>query len=251
MKRLLPAMLLLLPVAVPAQQGTIRYDRAVKYDFKMPENLPPAVKEQIGSAEVTPLVLLFDASESVMTAVRAAPVRGASDRVTAAAIRLKMGSVSRSDQERLLDTYVGLDAGTVAETRELMGRTFLIEGARPVYEWKLTGEESEFLGYKVQKATAVQDSTTIEAWFTPQIPVPGGPGLYGGLPGMILAVSVNDGHTTYAATEVSLDPLADGAIAAPSDGDRVSREEYEEIVAVKLKELEATRGRGRRDGKDR
>lgn len=251
MKKLLPALLILLPVGVPAQQGTIRYDRAVKYDFEIPEQMPQAMRDQIGSANVTSMVLHFKASEWVMKPVQAAAPQPASDRVSGLAIRLKLGSTSRSDQESLLDTYVNSEAGTVSETRELMGRTFLINGAQPSYAWKLTGEESEFLGYKVQKATAVQDSTTIEAWFTTQIPVSAGPGLYGGLPGMILAVSVNDGHTTYAATDVSLEALAGEAIVAPSAGDKVSREEYEQIVVEKLKELEATRGRGRRGGKDR
>lgn len=97
----------------------------------------------------------------------------------------------------------------------------------------------------VQKATAVQDSTTIEAWFTPEISVSAGPGLFGGLPGMILVVSVDDERLVYSATEINLDGLEDGMIKAPEDGHQVSRDEYEEIVAKKLKEVEARR-RGRR-----
>ena len=92
----------------------------------------------------------------------------------------------------------------------------------------------------MQKATAEHDSTTIEAWFTPEIPVSAGPGLYGGLPGLILVVSVNDGHTVYSATEVSLTAVEDGVVKPPDDGQEVSREEYEKIVAEKLAELEAT-----------
>jgi GLPGLI family protein len=156
-----------------------------------------------------------------------------------------MGSTSRSDQETLLKVYANNEDGTVAETREFMGRTFLISGTRPAYEWRLPGEQSQFLGYIVQKATAVHDSSVIEAWFTPEIPVSAGPGLFGGLPGMILSVSVDSGRTIYSAADVSLTSVDDAAIEAPEDGDEVSRDEYEQIVVEKLEELKM-RQRGRR-----
>jgi GLPGLI family protein len=127
-----------------------------------------------------------------------------------------------------------------------MSRTFLIQSTQPSFAWKLPGEQSEFLGYTVQKATAMQDSTVIEAWFTPEIPVSTGPGLYGGLPGLILVVSVDGGHETFSATEVSLGDLEEGAMTAPEDGQQVTREEYEAIVAEKLEEL-AMRRRSRGD----
>jgi GLPGLI family protein len=98
----------------------------------------------------------------------------------------------------------------------------------------------------VQKATAVLDSTVIEAWFTSEIPVSTGPGLFGGLPGLILVVSVDDGDETFSATEISLGDLEEGVITVPEDGQKVTREEYEEIVAEKLEEIEAMRA-SRRD----
>ena len=103
--------------------------------------------------------------------------------------------------------------------------------------------QAEFLGYAVQKATAVVDSSVIEAWFTPEIPVQGGPATFGGLPGMILVVSVNDGEVQYTATGVSLSAIAEGVIVRPTEGDEVTREEYEKIVAEKLEELRSTQRR--------
>ena len=163
-----------------------------------------------------------------------------------------MGSGSRSDNETLLETYVNHDDGTVAESRNFRGRTFLISGTQPTYAWRLAEEQSKFLGLMVQKATVVQDSTTIEAWFTPEIPVSAGPGVFGGLPGMILVVSVDDGHRVYTATAIHLDGLENDAIKAPEDGHEVSRDEYEQIVAEKLEEVAALRkSRERRDRRDR
>ena len=94
----------------------------------------------------------------------------------------------------------------------------------------------------VIKATAEQDSaTTVEAWFTPQIPVFGGPASYGGLPGMILVLSVNDGRVQYQATEVVLGELEDGLIAPPDEGDEVSQEDFEQLVKERLEEMARTR----------
>jgi hypothetical protein len=250
MNRPIALALLLVPAGAAAQQGTILYERAVKYEFEIPETLAENMKAMVPANSVTPMALHFSASAWILRPVAEpeAPVR-VSDRVSPAdlARRLKAGSTSRSDREALLETFVDPVAGTVVETRELLGRTFLIEGPRPTYAWKLTGEQSTFLGYAVQKATAVADSTTIEAWFTPEIPVPAGPGTFGGLPGMILVVSVNDGHTTYTATEVGPGDVEEGVLVPPEDGERVGREEYERIVEEKLEELRATRaGRIRR-----
>jgi GLPGLI family protein len=261
MKKLLTLLLLLLPAAASAQQqGVILFDRQVQYGFEVPERVKdnPQLKDMLEAmppAHFNSLLLLFNESASLMTPAPGpdeeevgAPM---SDRAVGLATRLKMGSSSRSDQEVLLESYVRYEDGVMAETRDFMTRKFLITGTQPVYEWKLTGEQSEFLGYAVQKATAVQDSSAVEAWFTPEIPVPAGPGPFGGLPGMILSVSVNDGQTLYSATEVKLDPVDAGAIKAPAEGDEVSPEEYEKIVDEKLEEIrmrQRRRGGGDRGG---
>ena len=57
------------------------------------------------------------------------------------------------------------------------------------------------------------------------------PALYGGLPGMILALSVNDGVTTYMATEVVLEAVEDGLIQVPEDGQATSPEVYRSYVS--------------------
>lgn len=250
MNRPIALALLLVPAGAGAQQGTILYERAVRYEFEIPETMPENMKAMVPATSVTMMALHFSEDAWVLRPVAepGAPVR-VSDRVTPEALarRLKAGSASRNDRETLLETFVDPVDGRVIETRELLDRTFLIEGPRPSYAWKLTGEQSTFLGYAVQKATAVSDSTMIEAWFTPEIPVPAGPGTYGGLPGMILVVSVDDGNTTYSAKEVRPGDVEEGVIVPPENGDRVGRDEYERIVEEKLAELRAVRaGRGRR-----
>lgn len=243
MRKLLVLCLALFPVAASAQQGTILFDLAVQFDYDLLPAGREALRDQIPPLSFTSMVLLFDGSESLMKVAtsaedaRPAELNARNARLEGFVARLRMASPSRSDQETLLETYVNYEDGTVKDAREFMGREFLITGDQPTYAWRLAGERSEFLGFAVQRATAEQDSTSIEAWFTTEIPIPGGPGPYGGLPGMILAVSVDDGQTVYSATEVNLEAPEEGAIKAPEDGTEVSRDEYEAIVAEKLEEL--------------
>ncbi len=248
MRKLLVLCLALFPVAASAQQGTILFDLAVQFDYDLLPAGREALRDQIPPLSFTSMVLLFDGSESLMKVApsaedaRPAELNARNARLEGFVARLRMASPSRSDQETLLETYVNYEDGTVKDAREFMGREFLITGDQPTYAWRLAGERSEFLGFAVQRATAEQDSTSIEAWFTTEIPIPGGPGPYGGLPGMILAVSVDDGQTVYSATEVNLEAPEEGAIKAPEDGSEVSRDEYEAIVAEKLEELRMLAG---------
>ncbi len=244
MRNLVVLALMLFPVAGSAQQGSIQYDRAVQFDYSLLPADRPQLRELIPPQSFTPMVLFFNESESLMTEaangeVEAPPIL--TDRAVGLATRVKMGSSARSDQETLLAAYMNSEDGTATEMLEFMGRDFLITGEQVVYPWRLTGEQSEFLGYVVHRAVADLDGTTVEAWFTPEIPVSAGPGGYGGLPGMILVVSINNEQLVYSATEVRLDPLDDGLIVVPTEGDQVSRDEYEEIVVEKLEELRTTR----------
>jgi GLPGLI family protein len=252
MKKLLIFILILIPLAAAAQEGSITYDRVIKYGWEIPEAWG-ALKDQIPNKNTASMMLLFNGSESLMkeipTKKEATAQTALGQRAKGAMTRLKLGSASRTDQETILVTYRNYEEGTFIEMRDFMSRTFLVSGDQPSYAWKLSGEQSDFLGFTVQKATAVQDSISIEAWFTPEIPISGGPGLFGELPGMILVVSVDDGSLVYSATEVDMDGFNGAEIEAPKNGQKESSDRYEEIVAEKLQELRVMRSRRARDSR--
>ena len=251
------------PAGAPAQEGRISFTHTVKIDIEVPEEMK-ALGVEIPTHNSTEMHLLFNSSKSVMAPVPDADqerrvqrvgggrgdvviVEGRAGRITTtmeamagAFIRASGGRGARNGT--LVESYVDFEEGSVTEARDFMGRTFLIEDKRPAYEWKLAGEQRELLGYIVQRATTIHDGKPVEAWFTPQIPVQAGPGTFSGLPGLILMVSMDEGNRVYMATEVDLAGLEEGEIRPPEDGNRVSRDEYESIVADKLKELEETRG---------
>lgn len=168
------------------------------------------------------------------------------DRMPPGAIAAFAGSARGGSQDAVVGAFTDLTDGSYVEVREFLGRNFRIQSDPPSYPWRLTGEQAVFLGYPVFQAVAQQDSTTLEAWFTPDIPVSGGPAQYGGLPGMILTLAVDSNRVTYSATAIdTIGPV--GKVSAPTDGSKVSRAEYDKIVAEKTAEQQRSRrntGRG-------
>lgn len=96
----------------------------------------------------------------------------------------------------------------------------------------------------------VPEEVEVVAWYTPQIPVNQGPGEYWGLPGLIL--EVNSGRTTILCSKIILNPEEKKEIKKPSKGKEVTRQEYNETVKQKMKEMRemygGRRGGGRRGG---
>ena len=243
---------LMAPALLAAQQGTITYTHVVKRDIQ----LPPAFAQRAQGrtpTQTSTMLLHFSPANSLMTrgadpSREAGPRFRRGDRASdarpsrAGRFGFGFGPGANADAASILQAaYVDYGEETMVEARGFLGRTFRLTRERPSFAWRIGVEQAEHLGYTVMKATAEHDSTTIEAWFTPQIPIPGGPASYGGLPGMILVLSLNDGQTQYQATEVVLQELEAGLIGPPEDGDDVSYEEFEQIVKERLEEMTRSR----------
>ena len=259
LRRATLGLLALCPAALAAQQGTITYTHSINIEIELPPELAMMAGE-VPSAVTQDMLLHFDPSASLMVPAPKGKDAAASKRekmvmemgmytemvMFAGFSGISFGGKTANSQAPAAESFVDLAEGRIIETHELMGRTFRVVDQRPDYTWRLTSEQAEHLGYMVIKATAEHDSTTIEAWFTPEIPVGAGPGAYGGLPGMILVLSVDDGHTKYFATEIALGDVEEGLIKTPDEGKEMSREEYDELVAEKMEEMRKAMGLRRR-----
>ena len=113
--------------------------------------------------------------------------------------------------------------------------TYLVSGALQPIAWTVEETSRTILGHAVLRATATVDSAAVEAWFAADIEVPAGPLLYGGLPGLILELSLDDGAHRYLAVAVDLHPVP--SITPPAKGVNVTAEEYERVVLLKNEEL--------------
>lgn len=115
------------------------------------------------------------------------------------------------------------------------------------FDWQITNEKSEILGYEVRKATAEKDSTKYEAWYASKLNISNGPELYDGLPGLILKTveirntDLGEFTNTYLAVSLKVDKKK--KITKPEKGKFISNDEYQKIK----EERKAKRNKFRRE----
>ncbi len=89
--------------------------------------------------------------------------------------------------------------------KDLIGSTFNIEDSVPALEWRMINENRIIAGFNCKKAvTKIFDSVYVFAFYTDEIMVSGGPNSIGGLPGMIMGMTIPRLYTSWIATKVSV-----------------------------------------------
>lgn len=145
--------------------------------------------------------------------------------------------------------FVDLANDLYIEEKGLLGKKFLIEGAKSDIKWKMTADQKQVGKFLCQKAV-YQDSTQItEVWFTPMIPIPNGPAEYRKLPGMILHVDINEGQKTITAIDIIDRPIEKDEISKPTEGKQITHKDFEELREEKMKEMKSKRGHRRGRGR--
>ena len=138
---------------------------------------------------------------------------------------------------------------------EISGKNFLIEDKLQTADWVMTAETKKIGKYTCYKATRSREedrvsftmtdgdkeetkekvTVTTEVWYTPEIPVSNGPGMFWGLPGLIL--EVHEGKLTIVCTELVLNPSDKVSIDKPTKGKKVSQEKFDKIMREKTEEM--------------
>lgn len=142
--------------------------------------------------------------------------------------------------------YQNLEEKQLLQQKKIFGKEFLIVDKLKEVKWKVTGRTEKIGSYQVIEAVHTTEKDTIQAWFTPQIPVGVGPSEYSGLPGAILLVNVNDGERKIYATSFDLRELTkEEQIKQPKKGKKVSQKEFDDIRAKKIEEMKEIYGEKR------
>ncbi len=168
------------------------------------------------------------------------------------------GYFSRGDQ------YKNTKENNLIQAQEFYGKRFLVKDDLYRIDWQLGSETKQIGQYTCYKATATiptteiawynfswgdlrpakkdpdtgevkVKTTTVEAWYAPQIPVSHGPGEFWGLPGLILEVSAGD--TAMLCAEITLNPKEKIKIKAPSKGQEITKKEYTATIRKKMGEM--------------
>lgn len=172
------------------------------------------------------------------------------------------------------EQYKNIKTTAFLQSQEFYGKKFLIKENLQTLDWKMEGDTKQIGSYTCFRATVIrpvfdtswwtfswsemrqdtsekeegdssedqpiENTTVIEAWYTPMIPVSQGPGDYYGLPGLILEISV--GNTTLLCSKVVMNPEEKIKIKGSEKGKVVTKREYKKIISGKMLEMRNNRG---------
>lgn len=137
--------------------------------------------------------------------------------------------------------YTNFLKGIQTEQLSVDDKNFLIKDSVVNYPWKLTKETDKLQGFNVYKAYFNKDENTlVEAWYSKEIPFRTGPGLYLGLPGLILKLKITykDQSNSYKLIEATKVTLGKSQKINPlTKGNQVNREEFKRIYDEYIKKV--------------
>ncbi|MVM35803.1 GLPGLI family protein [Spirosoma sp. HMF4905] len=116
---------------------------------------------------------------------------------------------------------------------EMLGKTYVIDDSLHAPVWKIGNQIKEVAGYICMKAETEDPikKQKITAWFAQDIPVAAGPEMMNSLPGLILALDINDGDVTVEAISVTFRPLKSDDLKLPKlKGKKIDDEAYKAII---------------------
>jgi GLPGLI family protein len=110
--------------------------------------------------------------------------------------------------------------------KEFYERTYLVKDTLRKIKWKITDETRVIAGYNCRRANGlVLDTVYTVAFYTDEIHLPGGPGSFNGLPGMILGVALPHENVSWFATKVTEGPADIKKLIAPKQGKVVNNKQ--------------------------
>ncbi|MBF01625.1 GLPGLI family protein [Flavobacterium coralii] len=179
--------------------------------------------------------------------------------------------------------YKNIKEKVSLQEKDIFGKEFLVTDTLPKIQWKMLNETKKIGEYTCYKATAevpvdrsnmmnykpkkgaeeamkekseeelkktnfmdmveMPDTKIITAWYAPEIPVSQGPENYWGLPGLILEVS--DDKTTILCSKIVLNVKEKAEIKKPTKGEKVSPQEFADLMVKKIQQMQEMYGGGR------
>lgn len=136
-----------------------------------------------------------------------------------------------SYKKHSFEIYRNFRSNKLQDRMGLLGKNYIIKDEIPKRKWKIHNEIKEVAGYVCMKAETYDSikAQRIVAWFTDKILVPTGPAEYGGLPGLILEIDINDQSSLIVAEEVKLNSVTKWP-ALNTKGKAIDYKKYQSIV---------------------
>ncbi len=246
---------LLITMAASAQvtEGKVVYERKIN----MHKNLPPEaeqMKAMIPEFQTSKMELAFKDQQSLYKAYKSDDEdmpSGESVGGGGGGRTFRFGGMGGGNTESFKD----YEKDTKTEIRELGPKKYLLSDSLKRYSWKLSPDTMTIMGRLCHKATTtikggimgmamqrfgggggnrgggdsasraprVMPDQQAVAWYADDITSPSGPDDFGGLPGLIMYLNIDEGAMVF--TPLSFDTKA-GTVNAPSGAKSITREEY-------------------------
>jgi GLPGLI family protein len=251
------SILLICTTICTAQQkeGTVVYERTMQMQIHINDN--DQMAQMMPKSRTDKFELNFGNNQSLYKHV---DEENAADEMSGNGMQIRMVGPGMDDI-----IYCNFDAGRKLEQRSIFDKKFLVADSIKKLSWKLTGQTKTILGHNCQQALTqrmgkrtmmnmengkmerkeINDTSNIVAWFTTDIPVAAGPELPGQLPGLILALDINDGRMVYKALDIST-KVNQASIKEPSKGKKVTPDEFRTETQKMMDEMQKNQGGGNR-----
>ena len=244
MKELSIFLLFLLPSLTIAQnkEGTIKFEEKLTFKIDLPEEMKQYA-HLVPTEKSTKMELFFDENLSLYTPSNEIDEKEVAPNQSGANVQIMTMSSDGSSNK----VYIDRKSEVIIRSENVLGQQFLISDKLSKKEWKIINEQKDVLGYTCMKAEIQRDSSTITAWFSPDLPIAIGPANYHGLPGMILEISQpgERASRTIQATSIEFEEISE-KIKMPKNGKKVNQEEFMKLLDERMKEMGAESSGGSR-----
>jgi GLPGLI family protein len=258
-KILLTSSIVLFTIFTQAQQtaGRVTYERIAQVTFNIADN--NSGEQSQTQTRTDKFELIFGNNQSLWK--QAEKENEDDDHSNSGGMQIRM-IVAGSDDV----LYNNFTDAKRTELRVFFDKKFIIDDSIRPLKWKIGEETKTILNHVCRKATAsniskrmtmnidngvmerkeIDDTATITAWFATDIPVAAGPAEYQGqLPGLILALDINNGRQVYKAVDIS--EKADlAAIKAPTGKKHYTLAEFRKERDKMMEEMQQDNGGGNR-----
>lgn len=209
------------------KEGKIVYERKVNMHKRLTGE-QESMRNMVPEFSTFKMQMLFSESESIFKQVEEEQdIREQAENPQEGRMIIRMGGNN--------EVYKNYASGKIIELRELGPRKYIIEDTIRSLQWKLDESEAKTIkGYSCKRAlTKNPQGAGIVAWYTDQITCPSGPESFGGLPGMILELNINDGEIVFSPLEI-VDSGDKKLVSAPTNGKKIARKEFQKMMEEQL-----------------
>lgn len=116
---------------------------------------------------------------------------------------------------------------------------YIFKDSLPSFRWKIESETRKIAGWVCRKAvTRIHDSVYVIAFYCPEIIPQTGPGIFNGLPGMILGLAIPRYYKTWFATKVELADVDESKVRS-LEARKEKVYSKKELVEILIKQFKA------------